>query len=342
MIASADAKRAPKINTPRKVAATARRIDQMLRRLLTTPRVRPRRGRPRAAASTHDIADTSSPNKVRALVKADMKRGTARIKPRTGRPGSARTVRRAAPTRQSAQTASAHGERQARDTTNAREPPRASTSVAAMPMPLVQGRTIAAPTPSSAAAERIPTCGRESRSGQKAPQKSPAGRDGGTGGVTGTAGTTGGCEGLGTWGERDWVGIVFSWVCRVVAWASDTRGSMGVSITRAVRVMDGAMDGAMGRRTRRCAPSVLSGASIRPPWSSQIQRAMASPRPEPPVEVSAEPKRWKSRSRCAAGIPGPWSRTSRTQWSPSCCALNRTVPPAGLCRSALSTRLMTT
>ena len=104
-----------------------------------------------------------------------------------------------------------------------------------------------------------------------------------------------------------------------------------------------AASGRVGSSTRKRAPvSPGSGSTraIRPPCRSVTHRAMASPSPVPPPPGSGRvPKRSKTRSRSSGAMPGPSSATSSRVASPTGPAQIRTVPPPGLCRAALSSRL---
>ncbi len=104
----------------------------------------------------------------------------------------------------------------------------------------------------------------------------------------------------------------------------------------------GGRSGSTARRTAPLVPSGVGRAVIRPPCSSQTQRAMARPRPVPPPESSPAPNRSKTRSTRSAGMPGPSSRTSSHQVDASAARpVTSTSPPGGLCRTALSTRFAT-
>ena len=70
---------------------------------------------------------------------------------------------------------------------------------------------------------------------------------------------------------------------------------------------------------------------------------MASPSPVPPDArsraLSARYRRSKMRGRCSGAMPTPVSATSTTALPPSCMAPTRTLPPGGVARIALVTRL---
>ena len=101
--------------------------------------------------------------------------------------------------------------------------------------------------------------------------------------------------------------------------------------------------GCRGRTARSSAPVVpgrVGSAAIEPPWSSQTQLAMASPRPVPPAESLARSRSGRRPAR--RGPPGcrvPRRRTWSHHVSPSTArAVTTTLARAGLCRSALSRR----
>ena len=68
--------------------------------------------------------------------------------------------------------------------------------------------------------------------------------------------------------------------------------------------------GGSGMVTPMRQPVGASMTSIAPPCNSTAHRAIARPRPVPPAEVAPRLKRWNTRSRSAAGMPGPSSHTS--------------------------------
>ena len=93
----------------------------------------------------------------------------------------------------------------------------------------------------------------------------------------------------------------------------------------------------------RCGAGSLVGDGDRPPCSWTTQRAMARPRPVPP---SVGGRRVVNRSNTALAVgrrrcPGPRRRPRATVRSPAARRPRRDRPPAGLCRTALSSRLAT-
>ena len=83
-----------------------------------------------------------------------------------------------------------------------------------------------------------------------------------------------------------------------------------------------------------------------PSWASTIPATMASPSPAPPRPClrppSARQKRSKIASASSVGSPGPWSRTSRST-EPFSRATDTSIGvPAGVCTSALRSRLAST
>ena len=85
------------------------------------------------------------------------------------------------------------------------------------------------------------------------------------------------------------------------------------SLSRRVRDLSSCGRSRAARRPTRAPPSGESSTQIRPPCSSTIERAIPRPRPLPPEARSrADSLRWKrskTRSRSAAGMPGPSSST---------------------------------
>ncbi len=108
------------------------------------------------------------------------------------------------------------------------------------------------------------------------------------------------------------------------------------------------MPGSIGSTARTCAPLSPGAGSAKPmdPWCRSVtHRAMARPRPVPPVwpPVCSRrvPKRSKTCSRLSGATPGPSSVTSSHQSASLAVPETWTVPLAGLCRAALSSRFAT-
>ena len=111
---------------------------------------------------------------------------------------------------------------------------------------------------------------------------------------------------------------------------------------------DGRADRLRGRSTRSSAPAAPGAGSanrMAPLWRVATQRAMASPSPVPPMAApsagsASVPKRSNARSRSAGATPGPSSATSSSHRSSLISHVTRTRPPSGLCRTALSSTLV--
>ena len=93
-------------------------------------------------------------------------------------------------------------------------------------------------------------------------------------------------------------------------------------------------------------PGPSLAASTVPPCSSVIRRTSVSPRPRPPCPPAAPrapcTKRSKTRDNTSGAMPIPESRTRSTASPSDGSSVMSTVPPAGVKRSALPTRLVTT
>ena len=92
--------------------------------------------------------------------------------------------------------------------------------------------------------------------------------------------------------------------------------------------------------TIRVPPLGRCSARIVPPCASTRSRAMARPRPVP-SDPGPFANRSKTRGSSSAGMPGPGVRHGQPLIGASAAAdaRPRTEPPAGVCRSALATRL---
>ena len=102
----------------------------------------------------------------------------------------------------------------------------------------------------------------------------------------------------------------------------------------------------IGRSTPECGPRGRIGETcMSPPCLRAISRAMASPRPEPPVAREREASRRKNRSmrrgRPPAGSPALVVHREESAPARGVCEGDRTVPFSGPWRSALSTRFPT-
>ena len=93
-----------------------------------------------------------------------------------------------------------------------------------------------------------------------------------------------------------------------------------------------------------CCPKHRSrGKASLPPWASAMARAIGRPRPAPSDERRASSSRTnlsKMRSHCASGMPPPLSVTATSKASGRAWRCRCTRPPAGVWRTALSTRLI--
>src|SRR5215213_389851 len=110
-------------------------------------------------------------------------------------------------------------------------------------------------------------------------------------------------------------------------------------VVRSERTGAGAPTGSV--TTNRAPPPWASSSSTRPPWASATALTIASPSPLPPARVvSPLPRanRSKTRSRSAAGTPGPRSATSSTALSASRRTETVTGVPAAVWIRAFSTR----
>ncbi len=91
------------------------------------------------------------------------------------------------------------------------------------------------------------------------------------------------------------------------------------------------------------APSSLS-TQMRPPWPSTIVRQIARPRPVPPLSRESDAstcwKRPKIESSLSAGMPRPWSITSKRVPPATAEQPTRTVPPSLENLSALEMRFV--
>ena len=308
----------PEANSPPNTASTTREnptvrsTGHTTRIRLVALIVRPSRGRPRRPDNGQAMTARGTARTVRARVSPAAATTTATSTETTTTPPASR--RAVTDTSSAAMTAHARVNqwRRKRATRHMSTPAPSIVAVTASPMSRSgHVRAAQAPTPSAVrttAGWGELSCSGHSEEAVKGP--SPPGAGG--------AGSTGAGDGLGVT-----VLMVFSscrWVGRVER-------------------------GRRGRTARSSAPVVSGGvgtAATSPPCSSATHRAMARPRPVPPEESSPEPKRSKTRSARSAGIPGPSSRTSRVhRASSSTRAVRSTSPPAGLWRTALSTRLAT-
>src|SRR5206468_2174205 len=104
------------------------------------------------------------------------------------------------------------------------------------------------------------------------------------------------------------------------------------------------MPEAVGIRTWKRVPGPSSSKAMEPPWRTTISRAIANPRPVPPVsrlrEPSALAKRSKTRVRSSEDTPGPSSLTVIVAEFPS--VPTSTAMRDCAYRPAFSTRLRTT
>ncbi len=88
-------------------------------------------------------------------------------------------------------------------------------------------------------------------------------------------------------------------------------------------------------------PSGRLSAQIRPPCASTRPRAIASPRPAPPLVRAPSSRQKRSNIRLAvSGVsPSPVSSTTIRTSSVSDWAWTATAPSLGVCRTAFASRL---
>ena len=317
--ASAEAKSSANTVTPSTDQSAVRASAAPLPRPVMMRTVRPSQGRPRRPASGQATAARTKPGRVRPRTSATAPRPAPVSRQRTTIHSASLTTTVADSARHRAAQVRVNGSRRLRLAASRTTEAATRTRNIASPKSR-NGSTIPANSPTPTAPSRTGTLPGTERSGQKS-SKAVSIRDG-------TAARLGGGGGGGGGGA-------------VAAWPIGAAGDsvMGISSGR-VRV------GASGRSARArapCAPGSGSAKPIVPSCRSVTQRAIARPSPvPPPPSVSLRvPKRSKARSRFSGSTPGPWSATSSCQRSPMTRARMVTVPPGGLCRDALSSRLAT-